>query len=232
MNSAIPIVRAIPGFCQPVSSLMHLCGALFALVAAVPLIRLGQTCPIRRRAVTVYSCTVVANLAISGVYHALTRGCPARDLWQRLDHFAIWLLIAGTFTAIHGVMCQGFWRRGVLTVVWSYAACGVMLQILWFRVFSSGPGLALYLGFGWLGVVSIVKLGRQIGYRTVRPMWYAGIAFTAGALLEAFGRHLVVVQDWVGSHEVFHVAVVAGVALHWRFIRHLLITYKPVTAAS
>jgi hemolysin III len=176
----------------------------------------------------VYAFCVIANLAVSGIYHALAWHCHARAVMQRCDHFAIWLLIAGTFTAVHGVMCQGFWRRGVLTMVWVYAGCGVLLQVLWFHVFSSRPGIALYLGFGWLGLVSVVKLGREIGFRAVRPIWYAGIAITAGALLETFGRHLIV-NDWIGSHEIFHLSVVIGVAVHWRFVRQLLMRHQPVT---
>ena len=76
----------------------------------------------------------------------------------------------------------------------------------------------LYLGLGWVGVISIFKLGRQLGFVAVRPMWYAGIAYSAGAILEATG-HPVLAHCWVGPHEIFHIAVLAGVALHWLFIR-------------
>src|SRR5215831_1094829 len=230
VNAVVPVVRAIPGFCQPICSLTHLLGASAALIAAVPLIRLVRGCPVRARSVRVYAACVIANLTISGIYHAVAWDRPARAILQRFDHFAIWLLIAGTFTAVHGVMCRGFWRRGVLTMVWVYAASGVMLQVLWFRVFSSRPGMALYLGFGWLGLVSVFKLGREIGFRAVRPIWYAGIAITAGALFETFGRHLIV-NDWIGSHEIFHLSVVIGVAVHWRFVRQLLMRHRqPITA--
>ena len=45
--------------------------------------------------------------------------------------------------------------------------------------------MVLYLGLGWVGVFSVIKLGRQLGYVVVRPVWYAGIAYSAGAILEA-----------------------------------------------
>ena len=100
-------MRAIPGFCQPVSSLSHLAAAGVALVAGVPLVRLARGCRHRVFAVTVYVVCVVTTLAISGVYHSLDRGCSARTVMQRMDYFAIWLLIAGTFTAVHGIMWTG-----------------------------------------------------------------------------------------------------------------------------
>ncbi len=224
------VVRAIPGFCQPVSSLSHLAGAVVALVAGVSLVRLARGCRYRVSAVAVYVFCVVATLGISGAYHTLDRGCSARTVMQRMDYFAIWLLIAGTFTAVHGIMFSGAWRRGALTFIWGYVAVGISLQAIWFRVFSGVPGLVLYLGLGWVGLFSILKLGRQIGFTVVRPLWYAGIAYSAGAILEATG-HPILIDRWVGPHEIFHVAVIAGVALHWFFIRRLLMAYAPALPA-
>jgi channel protein (hemolysin III family) len=221
------VVRAIPGFCQPVSSLSHLAGAVVAVAAGLPLVRLARGCRHRVLAIRVYVSCVVAMLAVSGLYHSLERGCSARVFMQRADYFAIWFLIAGTFTGIHGIMFEGRWRRGALTFIWVYVAIGISLQLIWFRVFSGVPGLALYLGLGWVGVVSIVKLGRRLGYRAVRPIWLAGVVYSAGAILEATG-HPVVVQGWVGPHEVFHTAVIIGVALHWSFVRTLLLMKLPV----
>jgi channel protein (hemolysin III family) len=227
----VDVIRAIPGFCQPVSSLTHLAAAAVGVVAAVPLVRLARGHRHRVVAVAVYVFCVIATLAISGVYHSLERGCVARAVMKRFDYFAIWLLIAGTFTAVHGVMFEGRWRSGVLTFIWSYVALGVALQAIWFRVFSGVPGLLLYLGLGWIGVISVVKLGRQLGYAVVRPLWYAGIAYSFGAILEATG-HPMLVYRWVGPHEVFHLAVIVGVALHWVFIRRLLMSHAPLASSS
>ena len=224
---SVDVIRAIPGFCQPVSALSHMVAACVGLMAAVPLVRLARGNRHRFWAVAIYAFCVIATLAISGVYHSLERGCSARAVMKRMDYLAIWLLIAGTFTAVHGIMFAGIWRRGALTFIWSYVALAVLLQTLWFQVFSGVPGLVLYLGLGWIGVFSIVKLGRQLGFAVVRPMWYAGIAYSTGAILEATG-HPVLIQRWVGPHEVFHLAVILGVAFHWVFIRRLLLTHAPV----
>jgi channel protein (hemolysin III family) len=219
-------IVAIPGFCQPVSSLSHLAAAAAALVGAFPLIRLGRGRRAPVSALVVYIFCVVAVLLVSGTYHSLARGCAARQVMQRVDYYAIWFLIAGTFTAVHGIMCRGFWRQGVLLFVWIYAALGIALQVFWFRIFSGVPGLVLYLGLGWVGLGSIIKLGRQIGYRAVRPIWLAGLFFSVGAVLEAM-RQPVLIRDWVGPHEIFHLAVIAGVVIHWQFIRTLLLKHAP-----
>jgi hemolysin III len=210
--------------CQPVSSFSHLLAAGAALLAAIPLVRLGRGNSGRVFALSVYVSCVVAALAISGVYHSLAQGGRARLIMQRLDYFAIWLLIAGTFTAIHGLMCRGFWRGGLLCIIWGYAVVGVLLQLIWWHRFSGHLGLMLYLGLGWMGLLSAIKLGREIGYKQVLPVLGAGVIFTSGAILEACSWP-VVLDPWVGAHEVFHFAVIGGIATIWVFIRRLLVNH-------
>jgi hemolysin III len=226
LTSIVPHAYAIPGFYQPVSALSHLLAAVAAVVAAIPLIRLGRGSRERSVSLTVYTACVVALLAISGTYHSLDKGGPARAVMQHVDYFAIWLLIAGTFTAVHGIMGSAFWRKGALAVIWAYAVAGVTLQLLWFQFFSGVPGLILYLGLGWAGVGSVIKLGRRVGARFVRPLWYAGLVFSAGAISEACGQP-VLIRNWVGPHEIFHLTVIIGVAIHWWFIRRLLLLVNP-----
>jgi channel protein (hemolysin III family) len=217
---------SVPLGAQPVSSLSHLLAAGVALLAAVPLVRLERVCPRRKLAVVIYTSCVIVTLAISGIYHHLALDAGPRQVMQRIDHCAIWFLIAGTFTAVHGIMWQGFWRRGLLTFIWSYAVVGMMLQMLWFRAFVGNAGLVLYLGLGWVGALSIYKLGREIGWSPVVPLFCAGIAYSGGAILEAVGWP-VLMPPWVSAHEVFHFVVIGGVILHWRFIRRLLLHHAP-----
>jgi channel protein (hemolysin III family) len=214
------------GVCQPFASLSHLAAAAVALVAAGRLLRRASGCPLRVTSIAVYAATVTLSLAISGAYHWMAREWPARLVLQRLDHCAIWLLIAGTFTAIHGVMFRGVWRWGVLIFIWSYAAVGILLQAFAFEHVKGVTGLVLYLALGWVGVLSIFKVGRQIGFREARLILLAGLVYSAGALLDAAGRP-VLFERWFGPHELFHVAVITGMALHWAFIRRMLIHHVP-----
>jgi len=145
---------------------------------------------------------------------------------QHADYLAIWFLIAGTFTAIHGVMCRGFWRRWMLTFVWLYVAAAVASQLIWFKCLTGSVGLLMYLVLGWAGLATVIKVGRHIGFRAMRPLWSAGLVFSVGAVLEAFHKP-VLIPCWLGPHEVFHFAVIAGAGIHWRFIRRLVLVYAP-----
>ena len=86
------------------------------------------------------------------------RDCSARLVMKRIDYFSIWLLIAGTFTAIHGIMFDGTWRRGVLIFIWSYVAVGVLLQALWFRADARDGGPEPdFRAFTQLDVLNVVR---------------------------------------------------------------------------
>jgi channel protein (hemolysin III family) len=223
---ASDVVSAIPGFCEPISSLSHLAAASVALVATGPLLRLARGSSSRFWTIAIYTFCVIATLAVSGTYHSMQLGGSARAIMQRMDYLGIWLLICGTLTAIHGVLYRGAWRSKVLAFIWGYALCGVTLQVYRFDFFYGLPGLTLYLGLGMVGLVSIFTVRRELGARAVRPLWMAGVAYIAGALLEATG-HPILIHRWVGPHEVFHMAVILGAVLHWLFVRRMLLTYAP-----
>jgi channel protein (hemolysin III family) len=215
----------VVGVCEPVSSFSHLAAGVLAFFAAVPLVRASSRNLGHRVALVVYATAVIALLIISGTYHSLVAG-RLRAIMQHADHLAIWILIAGTFTAIHGIMCRGFWRRWVLVFVWTYAAVAIVLESIWFEELSGAPCLAMYLVFGWVGVATIIKVGRQIGFWAIAPVWAGGVVFSAGAVLEALGLP-VISRRWLGPHELFHFAVIAGVAIHWLFIRRLAQVHAP-----
>jgi channel protein (hemolysin III family) len=76
----------------------------------------------------------------------------------------------------------------------------------------------MYLGLGWLGLISTVALARRFGVRFVLPLVWGALAYTAGAVAEFVGWP-VLLAGVVGPHEIFHLAVVAGISFHWAFIR-------------
>src|SRR5690606_27981470 len=122
-----------------------------------------------------------ALFGISGTYHLLDAGGAGRAVMQRVDHAAIFVMIAGTFTAIHGVAFRDGWRRCFVALVWALAICALTLKTIFFDSMSEGGGLGLYLGLGWLGVVSAWVLWRRRGWAGVRWLLAGGLAYSIGA---------------------------------------------------
>lgn len=213
---------SIPGFSEPFSSLSHLLGALFFLTYGVKLIYMARVHIGWAIAVTVFVLSGLFLLSMSGVFHLLELEGVNRAVLQRLDHAGIFALIAGTFTPVHTILFTGFWRWGFLIVIWSLAIAGITLKSIYFNELSEWVGLVAYLGLGWLGILSAYLTHRLHGFAIIKPLVYGALAYTIGASLE-FLRLPVVITGVIGPHELFHIAVLAGLAWHWIFIRNLLL---------
>lgn len=210
-------IYPIPGFSDPVSSLTHLGGAGVFAVLGVALIRRGWGNTGRIAGLTVFVVCTVALLATSGVYHLLTPGYAGRAIMQRLDHAAIFGLIAGTFTPVYVLLFHGRERWMTLIFVWFVAIAGIALKMIFFAEVPEGLGTALYLGFGWVGLYSVTLLGLRYGLRFIVLLVCGAATYTAGALLD-LSRWPILLPGVVGSHELFHLFVLAGVGFHWRFV--------------
>jgi channel protein (hemolysin III family) len=207
----------IPGFADPVSSLMHLAGTGVFAVLGFFLMRRGSGSVAAMVSLGVFVFTCLFMLSMSGAFHLLSVGGTGRMVLQRLDHAAIFALIAGSFTPIHGILFKGFGRWGVLALIWALAATGIALKAIFFDTIPEWLSLTLYLGFGWIGLGSGAMLWRRYGFALVRPLFYSGLSYSAGAVLD-FLRWPVVVNGILGPHELFHVAVLAGIGFHFRFL--------------
>lgn len=227
----MPDLYRLPGFYEPVSAATHLGGAAAFLVLGILLMRRGWGDPARLASLGVYAVACVGLLSVSGVYHMMAEGGTARRVMLRIDHAAIFVLIAGTFTPVHGLLFRGRSRWVPLAMIWAAAAAGVVLKTAFIDAVAESAGLALYLTVSWVGALSGVLLWRRYGFAFVRPLVLGGVAYSVGAVMEFF-RWPVLVPRVVHAHEVFHLAVLAGAAFHFAFVWRIADGRPPVPAAA
>ena len=222
---------AITGFSDPVSSISHLGGAVVFAFLAATLLRRGGGDRARMISLSVFAVSCVLLLGLSGVYHLLSPDTAGRAVLKRLDHAAIFVLIAGSFTPVHTILFHGVWRWGTLAAIWGAATAGVIFKTVYFDVMPEWLGLTMYLGLGWIGVFSAAALARLHGWRFIRPVLWGALAYTAGALAE-FLRWPLLLPGILGPHEIFHLAVLAGISFHWSFILGCASAAGAVSAVS
>lgn len=212
MSSVIPI----PGFTDPFSSLSHLFGALVFAALSVPMLLRAKGQTDRLVSVAFFCFGAVLLLSVSGVYHLLDPTGAAHGVLRRLDHAAIFVLIAASFTPAHVLLFRGWGKWGILTLVWTYAIVAIVLKTVFFQDVPPTLGLALYLGMGWIGLFTGISLWRRYGFQFMQPILWGGVAYTIGGVLE--GLHWpVLVPGVIQWHECFHVAVLVGLTFHWAF---------------
>lgn len=222
-------IISMPGFSEPFSSISHLLGAGFFLVVFVLMVIRHKYAPLKIFAICILGFSSIFLLSISGVYHLLDPQGDGRVVLQRLDHAAIFVQIASTFTAIHLVLFEGFWRWGIITLVWLIASIGIIFKTVFFVSLPEMAGLGTYIAFGWLGVATAIRLWSDYGLQILKPLIYGGIAYSIGAVFD-FLQQPVLIAGVFGPHEIFHLAVLAGVGFHWQFVdRAFFHTHDPHT---
>ena len=149
-------VISIPGFADPFSSLSHLFGAMvFAALGVILCVR-GRGDGLRMVGLIAFSLGAVLLLATSGVYHLFQPTGYAHRVLQRIDHAAIFLLIAASFTPVHILLFRGWGRWGVLLLIWAIAILGITLKSIYFDSMPAWAGLIMYLGLGWLAIAAVM----------------------------------------------------------------------------
>ena len=190
------------------NSVTHGLGTLGALLAAPLLIAAawasGDALDVAGAAV--FALTLLLLYLGSTLYHALPHG-RGKQVFKVLDHCAIYLLIAGTYTPFTLGVLRGGWGWTLFGLVWGLAAFGVLLK-------STGklrwPHLstALYVGMGWLALIAAVPLWQGLSAWVLSWLVAGGLAYTAGVVF-------FVSDDRVPYHHfVWHLFVLAGSACH------------------
>jgi len=171
----VPTILSIPGFAEPFSSLSHLLGAVMFALLSICLLKRGAGDTGRMISLAVFCFGSVFLLSASGFYHLFgPNGGIAGSVMRRLDHAAIFILIACTYTPPHIILFRGWLRWGMLLLIWSIAAIFITLKMIYFEDMPKHLGLALYLGMGWIGIGPAVVVWRRYGFHFIQPIFWGG----------------------------------------------------------
>jgi hemolysin III len=198
------------GVGDPIAAGTHALATLAAAWSLVPLWLRSAGSSWKRISVMVFGLSNVALFAASAAYHTATDPV-LKDTLRHIDHAVIYVLIAGTFTALSGNLNAGKLRLVVLTTIWSLAAVGIVLKVFFFEGVPEWLDVAYYLTMGWLGIVPTVPIMLSRGIRSAIGIVGAALFYTLGAICELQGW-CDVAPGIFGHHEVFHLAVMAASA--------------------
>lgn len=192
---------------ERLNGITHLVGAALALVGLGVLIALvvPTMSALRIVAFSVYGLTLFFMYLASTLYHSLIG--RAKEIFHRLDHIGIFLLIAGTYTPFATVMLGGAWGWSLFAAVWALAAAGIIFETT-LKDRARPISSVLYLVMGWLAVLAIRPLIDALDLGTLAWILAGGILYTAG-----FG--VMMVKSLRLRHEIWHFFVLGGSACHF-----------------
>ncbi len=188
-----------------------------AFVALAGWIALAVLAPSARglAAANVYGASVFTLFLVSAIYHRRNWPPRARAWMRRLDHSAIFLLIAGTYTPLC-LLLPASSGLPLLAIVWAGAAIGILQSILW--VHAPRPlVVAVYVALGWAVFPVLPTLRTVLGTPALALLSAGGAAYTIGAVIYAARRPDPFPRVF-GYHEVFHALVIAAAACHFAVV--------------
>lgn len=198
-----------------VSGILHLIGALCAIAVLVVLIVLSNDA-YHIVGYTLYGVGLILLYSASTLYHLWSpHSLELKSIFRRLDHAMIYILIAATYTPITFLALSGGWKWSMFGVIWGLALVGFLAKFLIVNPsrMAAIASTVLYVVMGWLIVIAIVPLIAGMSTAAFVTLVCGGVAYTVGAVFFALDAVLPKRKHfWM--HEIFHLLVLAGSALH------------------
>lgn len=168
----------------------------------------------------VYSCGLLLMLGISALYHRPHWEPVPRARMKRLDHSAIFLLIAGTFTPVCLLALPSRDGHQLLRVIWIAALTGILQSVFWVRAPKWFTAL-FYVGVGWLAFPYLPEMKDSLGFRNLSLIAGGGVIYTGGAIFYAMKKPKLFPAVF-GYHELFHLFTVIAAGMHFIVIYQLI----------
>ncbi len=198
---------------EPFSGLSHLLGAILSIAALIVLLVLAHGHVWHIVSFAIYGTTLILLYTASTLYHSLWVKPHQITNLMRIDHIAIYLLIAGTYTPVCLVSLRGPWGWSLFGVEYGLAVVGILCSLFW-KAYPDWLRIAVYLIMGWLVVVALAPLHHALAPAGIAWLFAGGIAYVIGTVVFATDKpHL-----WPGkfnAHDLWHIFVLAGSACHF-----------------
>ncbi len=187
---------------------LHALGAVGAVAATLGLVSDTYQQSQRLIAVVVFGLSMIVLYSVSALYHLGRWQGRSAVVLHALDRANIFMLIAGTYTPFCLILLEGVLRVSLLTLIWGLALLGMGSAVTTLRL-PRRSSTVLYLGMGWLSVLMLPVLLRELPFPALGLVASGGVLYSLGALVYALERP----NPWphiFGFHEIFHLLVIGG----------------------
>ena len=190
------------------NAVTHGIGALLSIVGLVLMLLVSTefSDPYKIVSASVYGASLILLFLISTLYHSFQHP-TLRQTFNLLDHCAIYLLIAGTYTPFLLVSLKGPWGWSLLGVIWGLALAGIAFKIFFKHRFPK-LSLAAYILMGWIVIIAIGEMIAKVPTGGLVLLVAGGVTYTLGAIFYAIDRIPY-------NHAIWHVFVLGGSICHF-----------------
>jgi hemolysin III len=206
----------IKKFRDPVSGLTHLAAAGAAVFGLAGLLWMGRGSVEKEISLFVYGLSLIGMLSASAAYHLFNSNPEVVQRLRKLDHSAIYLLIAGSYTPICLHFFGEFWRWGLLGIIWAMALIGILTKLFMIKA-PRWVSAGIYLLMGWLSLMAVNEMLDTMPAGALVGLVAGGLFYTVGAVVY-ITKKLDFYPGVFGFHEVWHIFVIMGCLSHFMVI--------------
>lgn len=209
---------------EPGSALTHFTAMLMATGGAIPLlIKASSYGTIYTVAMFVFISSMILLYGASTTYHSVNVAPHIIKQFRKVDHMMIFIMIAGSYTPVCLLVLDRHTGYRMLLAVWGLALGGMFIKALWItcpKWFSS----ILYIGMGWLSISVVKPIIASLSFEAFLWLLSGGILYTVGGIIYALKLQVFNAKHVnFGSHEIFHLFIMAGSFCHFIFMYNYVI---------
>ncbi len=198
---------------DPISGLTHLGAAILSFFGLIALIIFSWGNTSKLVSVTIYGVTLTAMFSASATYHMTISSPKVIEILRKVDHSAIYLLIAGTYTPFCVNAFHGFWKWGLLSIIWGLALVGIGIKVFIIRS-PRWVNAGIYLIMGWLIVAAAGEMAKTLPAEVLTWLIIGGVIYTLGAIVY-ITKKMDFIPEIFGFHEVWHIFVILAATAHY-----------------
>ena len=198
---------------EPVNSLTHWAGAILAFGGLTALLIVSWGTPAKVISLLIYGVSLIFLFSASATYHMVRAKDRVLEIFRKIDHAAIYLLIAGTYTPFCVNAFTGFWQWGMLSIIWSLAIIGIIVKVFFIRA-PRWLNAGIYLVMGWLCLAAIGQMLAVLPIGVIGWLVAGGVIYTLGAVVY-ITKIFNFVPGVFGFHELWHIFVILAAAAHF-----------------
>jgi hemolysin III len=187
---------------------VHAIGIVLGVAGSIILIALAalRHSYVEVIAVSIYAAGMILMFSCSALYN-LAHKSRYRELFRRLDHSGIFLMIAGTYTPFTMLMLKGNWAIVLMTIVWTVALIGIVIKLCW-PARLVGVTTGLYIALGWVGIIALEPIFTSLGVAALVLLGVGGALYTIGVIFHLWER-------LPYQNAIWHGFVVAAASTHY-----------------
>ena len=204
---------------EKISFYSHLIGFVLALMGTIYLLWLVEGV-VYNSISLIYGLSVMVLFLSSALYHANKEHDDEVSIWRKLDHIAIFIMIAGTYTPVSYVYLSGYWRWGIIIAQWVLVLGGLFFKFFYLKA-PRWLYTLIYILMGWMGILPITRFVNAMSNTALFYLFAGGLSYTVGAVFYIIKKPTF--TDNFGFHEIFHLFILLGAFFNYLLVYTALI---------